>query len=258
VHRKLSEDNKTKIIRIAILEDDPALAKELLDLFTSRGHSCYLRRSVEAISAFLSRETVDVLLLDLHVQGAPVVDLIRQVREGAPRHPPIVVLSNFSAEQDIIAALRAGADGYAMKPLQPDVLLARIEGLYERWYTTTHRSHVERYGAYEFHTASRKVMMCGTSIELTSKEFALALMLFRNQDRTLSRSLIFESLWGSNVEMQTRTVDSHVSKVRTKLDLKGAHGFRLLPVYGTGYRLDNLGHDDAVECADEEAQSKRT
>jgi DNA-binding response OmpR family regulator len=238
-------------MRIGIVEDDASLAQELLELLTGKSHRCYIHRSGESLISFLSHETVDVLILDWNVRGTPAGDVVRRIRSEIPGHPPILILTAGSAEQDIIEALRAGVDGYGAKPLQPAVLLARIEALYERWHPKATRARVERYGDYEFDTASEKVVLRGASIQLTSKEFAIALMLFRNQGRTLSRSYIFESLWGSNPEMRTRTVDSHVSKVRTKLDLRSTRGFRLLPVYGLGYRLECIGRVDALESTED-------
>jgi DNA-binding response OmpR family regulator len=237
-------------MRIGIVEDDASLAQELLELLTGEGHRCYMHRSGESLISFLSHETVDVLLLDWEAGGSPTSDVVRRIRSENPRHLPILVLITRFADQDIIPALRAGVDGYAAKPLQPAVLLARIEALYERWYPKAPRARVERYGDYEFDTGLEIVFLRGASIQLTAKEFGIAVMLFRNQDRTLSRSYIFESLWGSDPEMRTRTVDSHISKVRTKLDLRGAHGFRLVPVYGLGYRLESIGLLDAFESTE--------
>jgi DNA-binding response OmpR family regulator len=223
-------------MRIGILEDDASLARELSELLGAAGHHCYFHQWGESLLGFLSRETVDVLLLDWNVSGTHTGDVIRRVREENPFQPPIVVFVTRIAEQDIIAALRCGADGYALKPLQPAVLLARIEGLYERWYPKS-RTRIEHYGGYLFDTETETVAIHGSPVPMTSKEFALSLMFFRNQNRTLSRSYIFEALWAGNPELQTRTVDSHVSKVRSKLDLRGAEGFHLVPVYGFGYRL---------------------
>jgi len=227
-------------MRIGILEDDASLARELLELFGSQGHRGYVHRSGESLLGFLARETVDILLLDWNVRGMSPCDIIRRIRDESPSHPPIVALTPPTAEQDIIAALKCGADGYAGKPLQPAILLARIEALYRRWYPKAPRPPLDHYGNYEFDMESETVVVQGRPVSLTSKEFALGLLLFRNQNRDLSRSYIFETIWGSNPELQTRTVDSHISKVRAKLDLRGRNGFRLVPVYGFGYRLNTV------------------
>ena len=227
-------------MRIGILEDDASLARELIELLSSPGHQCYLHGSGESLLGFLAHETVEVLLLDWTAAGTPTPEVIRRVREDNPIQPPIIVLTTRTAEQDIIAALRCGADGYALKPLQHAVLLARIEALYERWYPKPSGPRIERYGDYSFDTATETASVRGVPAPLTSKEFALSLLLFRNQDRTLSRSYVFEALWGGKQELQTRTVDSHISKIRIKLGLRGESGFRLVPIYGFGYRLNTV------------------
>lgn len=227
-------------MRIGILEDDASLAQELVELLGGSGHQCNLHSSGENLLSFLSYETVDVLLLDWTAGGTPTSEIIRRVREENPVQPPIIVLTTRTAEQDIVAALRCGADGYALKPLQRAVLLARIEGLYERWYPKPSGPRIERYGDYAFDIETETVAIHGAPALLTSKEFALSLLLFRNQGRTLSRSYIFEALWGSRPELQTRTVDSHIAKIRAKLELRGEGGFRLVPVYGFGYRLNTV------------------
>lgn len=234
-------------MRVGILEDDPTLARELQELLTREGHKSYMHRSAESLIAFLSHETVDVLLLDWNTEGTQGAELIRRIREENSHYPPIVVLNALGADQDIIAAFRAGTDGYVHKPVQPALLLARIDALYERWYRQGPVSRIERHGDYAFDTASETVIRDDSTVRLTSKEFALALLFFRNQNRTLSRTYIFEALWGSSPEMQTRTVDSHISKLRAKLKLRGEHGFRLVPVYGFGYRLDAIDPNDAIK-----------
>lgn len=228
-------------MRIGILEDDPALAGQLQKLLSLEGHSCFLYQSGQKLIGFLARETVDVLILDWNVPDVPGIDVIRRVRADNPRHPPIVVLTARAAEEDIVTALKAGADEYVVKPVQHAVLLARIEALCRRAYPEPARARAEQFGDLVFDAATETVVARGEPVQLTAKEFALALMLFRNLDRTLSRSYIFEALWGGSPDLQTRTLDAHVSKVRTKLGLRAANGYRLVPVYAYGYRLEATG-----------------
>ncbi|WP_114953926.1 response regulator transcription factor [Sphingosinicella terrae] len=228
-------------MRIGILEDDPATAEQLRKLLSLEGHSCFLYQSGQKLIGFLSRETVDVLILDWNVPDVPGIDVIRWVRSENARHPPIVVLTARAAEEDIVTALKAGADEYVVKPVQPAVLLARIEALCRRAYPEPARGRVEQFGDYAFDSATETVRVRQEAVQLTAKEFALALMLFHNLNRTLSRSYIFEAVWGGSPDLQTRTLDAHISKVRTKLGLRAANGYRLVPIYAYGYRLEATG-----------------
>ena len=100
---------------------------------------------------------------------------------------------------------------------------------------------VERYGDYELDLAQGQVRFEGGPLpSLTPKEFALCLLLFRNANRALSRDYIASSVWGWNVELSSRTMDSHISKLRLKMGLRPQNGVRLSPVYGFGYRLETL------------------
>jgi DNA-binding response OmpR family regulator len=232
-------------MRIGILEDDSALADQLQKLLTTAGHSCFIFANSQKLIGFLARETVDILLLDWNVPDVSGLDVIRWSRQHVSRHQLILVLTSRTAEEDIVAALRAGADEYVVKPIQPAALIARIEAMCRRLFPKPPLTGPERFGDYAFDARMGTATAGGESVQLTAKEFALALMLFRNLNRTLSRSYIFEALWGANPDLQTRTLDAHISKVRTKLGLRGSNGFRLIPVYAHGYRLEATAEQTA-------------
>lgn len=225
-------------MRIAILEDEPALAAQLAQTLSSEGDACFVFHSGQKLISMLHHETMDLLLLDWNVPDISGLAVVQWVRDNLPKPPPILMLTSRALEEDIVAALNAGADDYVVKPIQSAVLRARIDALGRRAYPNPAPPGIERFGRYEFDTRFGKLMLDGATVALTAKEFALALMLFRNLNRTLSRSYIFEALWGLNPETQTRTLDQHISKVRTKLRLRPDSGFRLVPVYAYGYRLE--------------------
>src|SRR3546814_6726602 len=99
---------------------------------------------------------------------------------------------------------------------------------------------IETFGDLSFDTRNEMVEISGEPVILTAKEFALALLLFRNMHRALSRAYIFEAIWGRNPDLPTRTLDAHISNVRTKLNLRPGNGYRLVPIYAYGYRLAAL------------------
>jgi DNA-binding response OmpR family regulator len=119
-------------MRIGILEDDSALADQLRKLLTTAGHSCFTFENGQKLIGFLARETVDILLLDWNVPDVSGLDVIRWLQQHVTRHPLILMLTSRTAEEDIVTALRAGADEYVMKPIQPAALIARIEALCRR------------------------------------------------------------------------------------------------------------------------------
>ncbi len=231
-------------MRVGILEDDTALAQQLESILSSDGKRCFLFQSGQRLIRFLTHETADLLVLDWNVPDMTGFDVIRWVREEHGGSVPIIMMTARAAEEDIVAALKAGADEYVIKPVQPAVLLARIEALCRRAYPEPSRERRQTYGEFAFDMIAETVTVDGNSIHLTAKEFALALLLFRNRNRTLSRSYIFEAVWGSGANLQTRTLDAHISKLRNKLHLRAANGFRLVPVYAYGYRLEGVDGEE--------------
>jgi len=124
------------------------------------------------------------------------------------------------------------------------VLIARVNALLRRAYPAKAAEGVETFGDYGFNAPAETVSVGGETVNLTAKEFGLALLLFRNTHRALSRAHILEAVWGRNPDLATRTLDMHISRIRTKLNLRPENGFRLSPVYSYGYRLERLMGDD--------------
>jgi len=136
-----------------------------------------------------------------------------------------------------VAALKAGADDFVTKPFQPAVLRARVDALARR-SAAGQSEALECYGEFRFDLATKTLRHEQEQIRLTPKEFTLALLLFRNLNRAVARSYILETIWGMDPNLPTRTLDIHVSKIRSKLGLRPGSGHRLTPVYGYGYRLE--------------------
>ena len=214
-------------MHIAIVEDDPFQRQFLTMLVESGGHrAASFSQGRDFINA-LDTETFDLLLLDWmlpEMSGDQILAVLRQ-RNGLEL--PVIV----------VTALRQGADDYIVKPPKSLELLARMEALTRR--ARNARVGVLRAGPYEIDRDRRTVTYQGAPIDLTQKEFDLAVYLFQNSGKLLSRVKLLEQVWGISSEVDTRTVDTHVSRVRRKLKLDSAAGWKLLPVYGFGYRLDS-------------------
>lgn len=227
-------------MRIAILEDDLALASYVEQALTQAGHVSELFANGKKLIHALRRETFDLLILDWNVPELSGVEILHWLKENLDNPPPSLILTSRSSEEDIVTGLSAGADDYVVKPVTPPVLLARVDAIARRAYPPPPAGGVEKFGAYTFDSRTEEVSVEGQNVSLTAKEFALALLLFRNVHRALSRSYIFETLWGRNPDLPTRTLDTHVSNVRVKLNLRPSNGFKLVPIYAYGYRLEAL------------------
>ena len=148
---------------------------------------------------------------------------------------PIIFVTARQAEEDIVTALQAGADDYLAKPVRQHELIARLQALARRAQPET---ELLECPPYTFDTANRQVLIDGEPVRLTEKEYELAVFLFRNRGRVLSRQHLLTSVWGTSAELNTRTVDTHASRLRKKLKLLASERWKLTSIYQHGYRLE--------------------
>ncbi len=225
-------------MRIGLLEDEPDHAAMTVRVLHEAGHSCHVYGRGDDFLRATLLDTFDVLILDWalpDLSGVQVLDALRQRQDRVP----VLFLTSRDAEQDIVEALSHGADDYLVKPPRNGELLARLSALKRRADPLGENPGLS-VAPYEFDPAAHTVTVNGEAVELTLRQFQLALLLFRNQGRLLSRAYLLEAVWGLNATVQTRTLDMHVSQLRNLLNLP-AHGWRITSVYAHGYRLESLG-----------------
>jgi len=143
-------------------------------------------------------------------------------------------MTSRSRETDIAAMLNCGADDYIVKPVSEAVLAARVGSLLRRAYQMHPPAQKETFGVYEFDLKLRQASVAGQPVTLTQKEFDLALLLFQHLSRPLSRAHILDIVWKQSAEIPSRTMDTHMSMLRSKLGLRPENGYRLTPIYGYG------------------------
>jgi DNA-binding response OmpR family regulator len=229
-------------MRIASLEDEPAHAELIRQILIAAGHTCLSFERGHDLLVALRTEQVDLLLLDWFLPDFNGKEVLLWVRTHLDRHLPVIFLSCSSAEEHIVGGLTCGADDYIAKPIRKSELLARIQCVRRRVYPSWAGGDAALCaGDYTFDTAARTATCREQRIELTPKEFDLALLMFRNEGRIVSRNHIVAAVWGRELSPFSRTVDTHVSRVRAKLGLRDANGYRLTPVYTHGYRLEEAG-----------------
>lgn len=224
-------------MRVAVLEDDPLLAELLCAALGSAGHDCHPVPDGRVMLKRLRQESFDLLMLDWNVPEPSGLEVLKWTRQHLDPSPPAIMVTRRDAEADIVAALEAGADDYVTKPFQPAVVKARVEAVLRRSYAAPPTGPIEEIAGVRCDHAAQTVTLGRRTVELTPKELALAAMLLRNLNRPLSRAHLLEAVWGRNPDLTTRTLDVHVSSLRTKLKLAPENGFQLEPVYSFGYRL---------------------
>jgi len=186
------------------------------------------------------RDAIDMLIMDWQLADMRASELMQWLREKQQMSIPVMFMTSRSGEDDIVEGLASGANDYLIKPIRKSELVARVQALLRRAYPNQHMPENLEFGQYLFETRTARLSVGGQFIDLTQKEFDLALLLFRHLGRPLSRAYILESVWARDAELPTRTLDTHISRVRNKLRLKPDNGFRLAPVYSYGYRLEQI------------------
>jgi DNA-binding response OmpR family regulator len=232
--------------KIAIVEDDPDELARLTAILSDHG-PCVPFNDGQSFLMALHRDTFDLACIDWNLPRMTGVELIKRIRGGAQApQMPIILITARSADEDVVNGLVSGADDYVTKPVRKAVLLARVETLLRR-LAPPPADPMERFGDYVFDRSRDVVIAQGKECVLTTKEFNLALLLFRNMHRPLARRYLMEEVWGATADISSRTLDTHVCRLKTKLGLSPANGYSFGPVYGFGYRLEKIGSSASAE-----------
>lgn len=227
-------------MRVAILDDDAVQADIIRRVCESIGHSTAGAASAALFKSMLSRDTFDLLILDWMLPEGSGLEVIQWVKANIKPSPPILMVTGRTEDEDLVQGLQAGADDYVTKPIAEPILSARVQALLRRSYAKGRGEALETHGGYSFDAIANVARFRGEEAALTDKEIALAMLLFRNFERALSRDYILDQIPGWNPDLASRTLDIHVSKLRTKLKLRPSEGFRLSSIYGFGYRLEGV------------------
>jgi DNA-binding response OmpR family regulator len=224
---------------IGLLEDEPQLAQYVCELLEQAGHTTtHFTNGAEMLKA-IGRDTMDLFVLDWQVPLVSGLEVLKTIRQVHGLHVPVLFLTSRTSEQDMVEVLNAGADDYCTKPIGEQVLLARVAALLRRTYPD-HESQgaAKTVLGYVFSSSDNTVLFEGQRVVLSEKEFKLALFLFENHERAVSRERLIQVAWGNTAGALSRSLDVHMSWLRKKLDLTATSPHvRLKPIYGYGYRL---------------------
>jgi len=226
-------------MRIATLDDELSQIELIRHAMAGIDHECHAYTDGKTLMRDLRVQSFDLLILDWTLPDIQGPSIVRWVREDLASRMPILFVTNRREEADLVEGLSAGADDFMLKPIRPAELQARVKALLRRAYPSQHEVELQ-FGGYHFFPQSRTLHVDGVPVDLKHREYELALFLFQNMGRLLSREHLREAVWGRGPDEPSRSLDTHVSRLRTKLSLRPANGFLLSAVYGLGYRLETV------------------
>jgi len=221
---------------ILVIEDEPAIQELIAFNLSLSGHHVLRAYDAETAIAIVRETLPDLMLVDWMLPGQSGVNLVRGMRAQArTRDLPIIMLTARGEQQDKILGLESGADDYMTKPFSPRELLARIQALLRRRAPHATSDAVEM-GGLRLDPATLRVAVGGRQLSLGPTEFRLLQYLMNYPERVHSRASLLDQVWGRDVFVEERTVDTHVGRLRCALEATGHH-VMIETVRGSGYRL---------------------
>ncbi len=215
------------MIKILVVEDEKAISDLIVFNLKRNGYQCTALYDGKSAADLLEDNTFDLILLDIMLPEINGYELMEYIR---PMGIPVIFITAKASLDDRIKGLTSGAEDYLVKPFEIAELLARIHIVLRRYNKTENQL---TFKESEVDVENRLLTKAGNEVKMTPKECDLFVLLLRNINMTLFKDRIFESIWETEWQPESRTVDLHIQRLRKKLGLKD----ELKTIYNTGYRL---------------------
>lgn len=221
--------------RILLIEDEPDIAEVLQYNLGKEGFDVEVAKRGDSGLEAIRREPPDLVLLDLMLPGVDGLELTRMLkRDAATARLPIVMITARSEELDRIVGLELGADDYISKPFSPREVVLRVKAVLRRRQPEESAGDRLELGGIQLDVGGHQLRVHGKEIPLTATEFRLLRMLMERNGRVQTRGQLLSDVWGYAEDIDSRTVDTHIRRLRRKL---GSEADRIETVIGVGYRL---------------------
>lgn len=218
-------------LKILIVDDEARIRKLLCDFLSVKGYECIeAADGEEALEIFFSEKSIGIIILDVMMPRMNGWDVVKTVRETS--RVPIIMLTARGEEQDELRGFELGVDEYISKPFSPKILTARVDAILRRSHNTD--TDILECGGVRLNKSSHTVTANGEQVDLSFKEFELLEYFINNKNIALSRDNILNNVWDYDYFGDSRTIDTHVKKLRAKL---GKCGDQIKTVWGMGYKF---------------------
>lgn len=224
------------MIDILLVEDNQELAQLIQDFLTREGFSCYHAISGEEALIWFDKHQPQVVLLDIMLPGIDGFAFCQTIRSHS--HIPIVMMSARSSKSDQLMGFELGADDYLEKPVDPDILCAKVRAILAR--TQKSQKNIIVSGDLKVDKDAHQVYLKDKLINLSVKEYELLLIFVQNPGKTLHKDYLFNEIWGMESMSENQTLTVHVKMLRTHIEDDSRHPKRLQTVWGVGYRYEEI------------------
>ena len=228
----------TRPIRILVVEDEAAIREGLIDVLVFHGYEVdSAAEGPQGLEKALTGR-FDLILLDIRLPGIDGYEICDRIR-AEDRHQPIIMLTAKTSDDDIVHGLKLGADDYVPKPFSVQQLVLRIEAVLRRSQVGIEQARTLSIGIIEIDTENLSGVNGSDEIAFTKREIEVLCYLAENADRPVSREELLSKVWGyaKGLDIETRTVDIHIAKLRRKIEADPKTPENLVTVRGAGYRL---------------------
>jgi two-component system phosphate regulon response regulator PhoB len=224
---------------LLLVEDDPALSELLEYRFSNEGYRVRATADGDEALVLAAEEVPDLVILDWMIEGTSGIEVCRRLRrDKATAHVPIIMLTAREAEDDRIRGLETGADDYVTKPFSPRELLARVSAVLRRIRPALAGETIE-VGDIKLDPVAHKVSRRGQSLPMGPTEYRLLKFFMESPGRVFSRNQLLDGVWGTGSDIELRTVDVHIRRLRKAIELEHAPD-PIRTVRSAGYELENV------------------
>lgn len=226
------------MVDILLVEDNKELSGLMSAFLLKDGYSIYCAYSGEEAVTFLDTETARLIILDIMLPGMDGFAVCTAVRNKGD--VPVIILSAVIDKESKITGFQLGADDYIEKPVDIDILKAKITALFKRYYDVKSNPAIIRSGEIEVNQETMEVSYQGNILNMTMKEYDLLLLLIENKGKTLNKDYLFNTVWGADSFSENQTLTVHIKMLRDKIEEDPRSPQRIKTVWGVGYRYEEV------------------
>jgi DNA-binding response OmpR family regulator len=227
-----------KMIDLLLVEDNLELAELICTFLKKDGFSIINVESGEKAIEFFQKDVAKIVLLDIMLPGIDGFTVCSSIRKN--HNTPIIIMSAKVDKEDKINGFTLGADDYIEKPVDVDILSAKISALMKRNYELKAKRTIITSGAISINKEANEVYLNGNLVSVTSKEFELLLLLVENPGKTLRKDYIFNKIWGAESFSEDQTLTVHIKMLRDKIEDNPKKPQRIVTLWGVGYKYEEI------------------